>query len=158
MALVAILMLSARSLFKAGAVVPFVVAISTGIVVQLIVLSFLATDRKTTSIAIAQSLTVLFLILIGTHLRSTEAVPLRLFTCLLLFWVPLAAMAVWINAVISGWQKYSQILFIILLLQLSMGFADMGAVQKVTWMWVCAAAFFLAALGLVIGWAEQLNK
>jgi hypothetical protein len=154
---VAILLLSLRPLFKAENAVPFVIAISIGIVAQLVVLCFLASDKKTTSIAIAQSLTVLFLILIGTHLSSAGEPSVRLRTGRL-FWGPLAAMAVWINAASSGWRKTSQIIFIILLVQVSIGFIDMGAMQNATWIWVCAASFFLIAFGFVIGWAEQLNK
>jgi hypothetical protein len=127
-----------------------------GISTQLVMLCIYARDRVIVSIAFAQTLTVLFLILMAADFRL-HPVAVKLRTERLLFWAPLAAMAIWVNAALSRWRRANQIIFILFMLQLCIGFIDLGAVAGDAWTWVAAGFFFLIAFSLVIRWAEQLN-
>jgi hypothetical protein len=128
------------------------------LVIQAVVLSFLAPDGQSRGIFLIVTATVGFVIAIGLYLSSLEAGYRFPRTGLFLFWSPLVAMATWISGVAFGWKKSSQILFVCLIAQPGIGLFDMGTSLRETWMHAFAVVFVLIALGFIIAWADDLNK
>ena len=117
----------------------------------------MAADAPTKSIVVAETLTIGLIISLGAYLTSQDGHFHAPRTLRFLFWSPLGAMSLWINGAVSGWKKPTQIVFICLIAQNSIGFIDLGASLHTSWMYGCAALFFILALGFVIAWAEEIN-
>jgi hypothetical protein len=115
-------------------------------------------SRKNTiiSLALAQNIAVVFLILLATRIK-VHPVPIKARTEQMLFIAPLVSMALWVNSATYGWQKSTQIVFILLMLQFSIAFVDLGGVANNTWVWVAAAMFLVLAFLFLFTWADELN-
>ena len=127
-----------------------------GLAAQLFLLCFTVSDAAARSIVIVQSLTVAsvlpLIVYLGPGLGRVHLGVGRL------LFAPLVALSLWVAGASYGWRKYSQISFILVLVQIATGLFDVGTSIQAKWMYACAFLFVLLALGFVLAWAESLNK
>jgi len=157
----------ATSLLVAGfflaAVVPhrvglmnFAASISLLMLAQAAMLYRFSSNHAVKSIVTAQSLTLVFLIMLGAYVNAQHIQFDFAADGAFLLWSPLAALLLWIESTTTSWNKWKRGLFIVLLSQLALGFLDVGMGKNVTAMKIFSGLFFLSAFILLICWADKL--
>ena len=113
-------------------------------------------DHSIRNVLYAESTAFAFIVLIGLYLYSHNVHFRSASDGKFLFWCPLAAMSFCISAALFGWTKWSRALFLIILVQITIGFLDVGIGQGILPITVLAILAFSTTLALTICWAEKL--
>jgi hypothetical protein len=126
-------------------------------VVQNAALYLLTRDNSVRLIAAAANVTTVFVVILGVFLSVHDLVIPRLSGERILV-SPIGALLLCVMAADDKWRSETQVMLMLVMAQIGIGFFDVGEANGIRWMLVSCGILAFAALGIVLYWAKERNE
>ena len=127
----------------------------TFMAIYTILICWMVADPRSRKLSVAQSLLVTFILLLGQYLQYQNIIP-KSTESGRLFALPILITALWTVGSLSGWSGSLRFTLVISLLQIAIGFWDLGMREHIRIMVACAGGATLLGLILSVYWPQKL--